>query len=89
MITLNAMFNFGKLSKQEKRIIEYLAHNGVFTGTWKEFTETLGEKKTNLSNIRKAVLQLQSCGMVQIERNKWTEFSINLASNWLEKLEEK
>lgn len=63
--TYTLMHKFRDLTKQEVRIMDYLMKIGVFEGTYSELAKAIGDEKL-CSNVRKALLRLQSMGIVNI-----------------------
>lgn len=63
--TYTLMRKFRELTKQEVRIMDYLMKMDVFEGTYSELTKAIGDE-TLCSNVRKALLHLQSMGIVNI-----------------------
>lgn len=63
--TYTLMRKFRELTKQEVRIMDYLIKMDVFEGTYSELAKAIGDE-TLCSNVRKALLHLQSMGIVNI-----------------------
>lgn len=63
--TYTLMRKFRELTKQEVRIMDYLMKMDVFEGTYSELAKAIGDE-TLCSNVRKALLHLQSMGIVNI-----------------------
>lgn len=63
--TYTLMRKFRELTKQEVRIMDYLMKMDVFEGTYSELVKAIGNEKL-CSNVRKALLHLQSMGIVNI-----------------------
>lgn len=62
--TFNA---FGTLNESQKKIFNFLSKRDAFIGNYSDLTRALGmDTKKMVSNIRKAVLEMQSLGMVYV-----------------------
>ena len=91
--TFNAMKAYANLTKTERLIIENLDKlNNKFDGGYSQFTRNVLnlDVKKNVSNVRKAMLNLQGLNVVCILTNVGTnKTTIYLNYNWIEELEKR
>lgn len=73
------------LSKNEKRIMQMLAV-ADYLGTYTDLSMWLNCGKAGVSNIRKAVLSLESLGLIQQTKIKGNCRLIQVSENWITKL---
>lgn len=78
--TYTLMRKFRDLTKQEVRIMDYLMKIDVFEGTYSELAKAIGDE-TLCSNVRKALLHLQSMGIVNIVNVYYEDEAKNHKSN--------
>lgn len=79
--TYKLMRKFYNLGASEVRIMDYLMERDVAEITYSKLTEEIGlNKKTMVSNVRKAVLHLQELKLVCVV-NKYTEGECKANSN--------
>lgn len=89
-------FNVFKGEKNQAEVLIYLYQNGkIFKGGYTSLTKALNRPTGNLhghvSNVRKAVLGLESKGIVKIykpqtEGKTSTKITIELLDNWADKI---
>lgn len=79
--TYKLMRKFYNLGASEVRIMDYLMERYVAEITYSKLTEEIGlDKKTMVSNVRKAVLHLQELKLVCVV-NKYAEDECKAHSN--------
>lgn len=90
--TYRLMRKFYNLGANEVRIMDYLMERDIAEVTYSKLTEEIGlDKKTMVSNVRKAILHLQELKLVCVV-NKWLWLGGFLQikrlkiQNWMENL---
>lgn len=79
--TYKLMRKFYNLGANEVRIMDYLMERDYAEITYSKLTEEIGlDKKTMVSNVRKAILHLQELKLVCVV-NKYTEEECKTNSN--------
>lgn len=72
--TFQLMKAYHKLGVQKCRIVEFLYDRSVFHGGYTDLTFALGLNRGNVSNIRKAVIELSKIGVVYLDRGPRAEY---------------
>lgn len=70
--TYRLMRMFYDFSSYEVRIIDHLSDKRVVEATYTELTEAMGLRKSDVSNVRHALLSLRERGIVRVAY-KYTE----------------
>lgn len=68
--TYNAMRKFYELGKIEVMIMDHLFQTSIFYGTYSDLAKIIGK---DTSNVRKAIIKLESRGIVYIVRKKYDD----------------
>ena len=71
--TFELMKKYAELNPLQREIISFLFEYVVFNGGYTTLTESLGRSKSDVSNIRKALLSLENKGLIFIKRKNPVE----------------
>ena len=87
LVDIKTMFRFGRMTKCEKQVIEFLNNEYTFCGTFTELTAALDRNVTDISNVRKTVLGLEKRNIIHITQYNNEDFKIfSLCDDWEKRL---